>query len=62
MTYAVEIKLPTSRYWFKYAFGIRSREEAETIKRGAKGEINARVRRESTAPQRCPGCKEALLK
>jgi len=62
MTYTVEIKLPTSRYWFKYAFGITSREEAETIKRGANGEINARVRRESTATPRCDRCKEALLK
>ena len=46
MTYIVEIELPSSGSWFKYFTGIESQEEAENIKRVAKGKLEARVRKE----------------
>ena len=46
MAYTVEIELPRSGNWFKYALGIESEEEAENIKRVAKGKLEARVRKE----------------
>lgn len=46
LSYIVEIKLPSSGNWFKYLTGIESREEAENIKREAKGRLKARVLKE----------------
>ena len=46
MTYIVEIEIPSSGTWFKYALGVESREEAENIKREAEGRLKARVLKE----------------
>ena len=51
MTYIIEIELPSSGNWFKYFTGIESREEADDIKREAKGILKARVSKES--PKGC---------
>ncbi len=51
MTYIIEIKLPSSGNWFKYFTRIESREEADDIKREAKGILKARVTKES--PKGC---------
>ncbi len=46
MAYMVEIILPGSGNWFRYASGIRSFKEAESIRREAEGKFKARVRNE----------------
>ena len=45
MTYVIEIELPGSHTWFNYMTGIKSREEAENIKREAEGKVKIRVKR-----------------
>jgi len=45
MTYIIEIELPDSNIWFNYMTGIKSREEAENIKREAEGKVKARVKK-----------------
>ena len=45
MTYIIEIELPGSNTWFNYMTGIKSREEAENIKREAEGKVKARVKK-----------------
>jgi hypothetical protein len=43
MTYAIEIKLPRSRVWFKYFVAVDSLEEAESIMQAAEGSLKARI-------------------
>jgi hypothetical protein len=49
MTYIIEIELPGSDTWFNYMTGIKSREEAENIKREAEGKVKVRVKKDLRA-------------
>jgi hypothetical protein len=43
MSYAIEIELPRSGYWFKYFTKVDTIEEAKAITQAAEGKVKTRI-------------------